>query len=39
MSYGVPREKIILQGVGSTEPKVKTKVGEKNAENRRVVIK
>ncbi|MBR1545003.1 MAG: OmpA family protein [Alphaproteobacteria bacterium] len=39
MSYGVPRDKIILQGVGSTEPKVKTKAGEKNAENRRVVIK
>ena len=39
MSYGVPREKIILQGVGSLEPKVKTKAGEKNAENRRVVIK
>ncbi|MBR4315842.1 MAG: OmpA family protein [Alphaproteobacteria bacterium] len=39
MSYGVPRDKIILQGVGSSEPKVKTKVGERNAENRRVVIK
>ncbi|MCR5506929.1 MAG: OmpA family protein [bacterium] len=39
ISYGVPRDKIILQGVGSTEPKIKTKVGEKNAENRRVVIK
>ncbi len=39
MSYGVPRNKIILQGVGSSEPKVKTKIGEKNPENRRVVIK
>ena len=38
MSYGVPREKIVLKGVGSTEPKVKTKPGERNAENRRVVI-
>ncbi len=39
MAYGVPKDRIILQGVGSTEPKVKTKSGEKNAENRRVVIK
>ncbi len=39
MSYGVPKERIILQGVGSTEPKVQTKTGEKNAQNRRVVIK
>ena len=39
MSYGIPKDKIILQGVGSSEPKVKTKLGEKNAENRRVLIK
>ncbi len=39
MSYGVPKEKIILQGVGSREPKVPTKKGERNEKNRRVVIK
>ena len=39
MSYGVPKEKIILQGVGSREPKVPTKKGQRNEKNRRVVIK
>ncbi len=39
MSYGIPKEKIVLQGVGSREPKVPTKHGERNEKNRRVVIK
>ena len=39
MSYGVPKEKIILQGIGSRNPKVPTKQGERNEKNRRVVIK
>lgn len=39
MSYGIPKDKIILQGVGSTDPKVPNKPGERKAENRRVVIK
>lgn len=38
-SYGIPSEKIILQAMGSSEPKIPTKAGVKKAENRRVVIK
>lgn len=39
MSYGVPRNKILMQGMGDTLPKVPNKPGERKAENRRVVIK
>ena len=39
MNYGIPREKIVLQGVGATDPKIPTKDGVKKPENRRVVIK
>ena len=39
MSYGIPKENITLQGVGSTDPKIKTKDGVQQPENRRVVIK
>ena len=39
MSYGIPKEKITLQGVGSSDLKIPTKDGVKQPENRRVVIK
>ena len=37
--YGIPKQKIIIQGVGETEPKIPTAKGVKKPENRRVVIK
>lgn len=37
--YGIPKQKIIIQGVGETEPKIPTAQGVKKPENRRVVIK
>ncbi len=39
MSYGIPKEKITLQGVGASEPKILTPNGTKKPENRRVIIK
>lgn len=39
MSYGIPKEKITLQGVGSSDLKIPTRNGVKQPENRRVVIK
>ena len=39
MSYGIPKEKITLQGVGSSDLKIPTQNGVKQPENRRVVIK
>ena len=38
-SYGIPKEKIIIQGLGSEDQKIPTKDGVKKPENRRVVIK